>query len=92
MVCKTIKEGMECSFMSDKGCQFNGGNCHPIIEKCEGCQKVLKRPTGDYCLAFPDPAIKWRFGNCSMATHFKASGEKKVQKINPLKASKRRAA
>jgi hypothetical protein len=91
MVCTSVKEGTECSFMSSNGCQFNGGNCHPITEKCEGCQKVVKRPSGDYCLAFPDPAIKWRFGNCSMATHMKAKDEKKNGKVNPLKASKRRA-
>jgi len=91
MVCTSVKEGAECSFMSQNGCQFNGGNCHPITEKCEGCQKVVNRPSGDYCLAFPDPAIKWRFGNCGMATHLKAKDEKKTGKVNPLKASKRRA-
>lgn len=91
MVCTSVKEGTECSFMSNKGCQFNGGNCHPIIEKCEGCQKIVNRPSGDYCLVFPDPAIKWRVGNCSMATHTKAANEKKNGKTNPLKASKRQA-
>lgn len=91
MVCTSVKAGTECSFMSSKGCLFNGGNCYPITENCEGCQKVMKRPSGNYCLVFPDPAIKWRLGNCSMATHMKVGEEKKNGKINPLKASKRRA-
>ena len=89
MVCATVKQGMECAFMGKQGCQFNGGSCHPIIEQCEGCQKVLDLPTGKFCMIFPDPAIKWRLGSCSMATHVKGSKDTKTAKINPLKASKR---
>ena len=91
MVCATIKEGVDCFFMNKTGCQFNGGNCHSIIEQCEGCQRVKEFPTGKYCVKFPDPAIKWQIGTCSMATHVKASIEKGNGKINPLKASKRMA-
>ena len=68
MVCATVKEGVECAFMSKKGCKFNGGNCHIIVEQCEGCQKIFEGPTGKYCMIFPDPSIKWRAGNCNMAT------------------------
>ena len=92
MVCLTVKDGNECAFMSKKGCQFNGGNCHTIIEQCEGCQKVKDFPTGNYCVVFPDPGAKWRIGNCSMASHLKVAGKKGNGKLNPLKASKRRAA
>ena len=92
MVCETVKQGVECFFMSKKGCQFNGGNCHTIVEQCEGCQKVKEFPTGKYCLVFPDPAVKWRIGNCNMATHISKNKKKENGKINPLKASKRRAA
>ncbi|MFH1489636.1 MAG: PxxKW family cysteine-rich protein [Pseudomonadota bacterium] len=88
MVCTTVKEGVECFFMKKNGCQFNGGTCHPIVEQCVGCQKVIEGPTEKYCMNFPDPTVKWKMGKCSMATHVKAAvGE--VQKINPLKASKR---
>ena len=92
MVCTTVKEGVECSFMSKKGCQFNGGACHPIIEQCEVCQKVTDLPAGKYCSVFPDPSAKWRSGNCSMATHIEKDVGKGTRKINPLKASKRKAA
>ncbi len=91
MVCGTVKEGYDCYFMSKKGCQFNGGACHPVIEQCDGCQKTREFSTGKYCLIFPDPVIKWRVGSCNMATHLKATNEKGTGKINPLKASKRGA-
>ena len=91
MVCSTVKEGYECSFMGKQGCQFNGGTCHTIVEECEGCNKVQDFPSGKYCLVFPDPSAKWRIGNCSMATHLKATEgkDKAGVKLNPLKASKR---
>ncbi|UCF86287.1 MAG: PxxKW family cysteine-rich protein, partial [Desulfobacteraceae bacterium] len=40
----------------------------------------------------PDPPAKWRHGNCNMATHLQATAQKGNGKLNPLKASKRRAA
>ena len=89
MVCTSVKEGYECLFMSKKGCQFNGGACHSIIEQCEGCQKVIDFSTGRYCLSFPEPASKWRTGTCNMATHLKETSKKGNGKLNPLKASKR---
>ncbi len=90
MVCVTVKQGTDCFFMKKNGCQFNGGNCHQIVEQCEGCQKVQEFPAGKYCLSFPDPNIRWRVGTCNMATHHvKAVNGKENGKINPLKASKR---
>ena len=88
MICASIKEGVECFFMSKEGCQFNGGSCHPIVEQCEGCQKAQEFPSGVYCISFPEPAVKWRLGTCNMATHIKAEVKKGV-KVNPIKASKR---
>ena len=53
MVCTSVKEGLECSFMTKTGCGYNGGTCHIIIEACEGCQKATEYPSGKYCLYFP---------------------------------------
>ena len=93
MVCTTLKEGYECFFMSKKGCQFNGGACHTIVEQCDGCEKVKEFSAGKYCLVGPDPAAKWRSGSCNMATHAAKAKEKGENgKLNPLKASKRNAA
>jgi len=91
MVCETVKKGFECFFMTKNGCQFNSGACYPIVEQCEGCQKIQELPTGKYCSVFPDPSAKWRLCQCNMATHLKGNGNKGENKrINPLKASKRR--
>ncbi|MFP3927415.1 MAG: PxxKW family cysteine-rich protein [Desulfobacteraceae bacterium] len=90
MDCVTVKPGVDCFFMSKSGCRFNGGHCHPVVEQCEGCQRIGEFPTGRYCLTFPDPSIKWRSGVCPMATHVQAmNGVQANGKINPLKASKR---
>jgi hypothetical protein len=89
MVCQTIKTGSECAFMTKKGCGFNGGSCHVIIDKCEGCNKIIDCTTGQYCKAYPEPEGKWRSGNCPTASHIKKEIKEATQKINPLKASKR---
>lgn len=91
MVCTSAKEGSDCFFMSKKGCEFNGGICHAIVEQCGDCQKVQEFPTGKYCSVFPDPTAKWRVRNCNMATHLKGTSKKEKGKVNPLKASKRTA-
>lgn len=90
MICVSVKEGVDCVFMSKKGCEFNGGACHPVVEECQGCDKAVAYLSGTFCVSFPDPSVKWRRGPCNMATHIKAQS-KKMAKINPLKASKRAA-
>ncbi len=89
MVCQTVKSGSECAFMTKKGCGFNGGSCHTIIDKCEGCNKIIDFTTGQYCRVYPEPSSKWLSGNCPTASNIKREIKEAVQKINPLKASKR---
>lgn len=89
MVCQTVKVGSECAFMTKKGCGFNGGTCHVIIDKCENCNKIMEFSEGNYCKVYPDPSSKWFSGNCPTATHIKKEITEATQKINPLKASKR---
>ncbi|HAY21556.1 MAG TPA: hypothetical protein DCY27_05210 [Desulfobacterales bacterium] len=90
MDCVTIKAGQPCNFMTKKGCSFNGGRCHEIIDKCEGCDRILETESGRYCAATPNPEAKWRSGTCNLATHVKnATSGGKTVKINPIKASKR---
>jgi len=88
MICETIRKGSECGFMTAKGCSYNGGRCHEAVEQCNGCQRKAQFNAGWYCTAFPEPARKWKNGNCNMATHIVVATEAKA-KINPLKASKR---
>jgi hypothetical protein len=92
MHCVSVKEGVDCTFMTKKGCSFNGGKCRQAVESCEGCDRRLFLEDGTYCGTFPDPAAKWRMGACNLATHVKNGKKETVQKINPLKASKRNAA
>ncbi|MEA3280668.1 MAG: PxxKW family cysteine-rich protein [Thermodesulfobacteriota bacterium] len=89
MVCTTIKKGVECPFMSTKGCSYNGGICHEIVEQCNGCDRSAEFSSRWYCTAYPDPSLKWKNGNCNFASHVKVSSTASKTKINPLKASKR---
>jgi len=93
MVCKTVRDGMECVFMKKSGCGYNGGTCHPIIDKCEGCDRIDELPSGKYCSVYPNPRLKWKNHDCNFATHIKKdSATKSKPTLNALKASKRKAA
>ena len=89
MQCQTMKPGMECIFMKKSGCSYNGGQCHPIVEQCEGCQRVMELASGKMCLSFTEPKIKWSKGTCPLATHVKREYKVTNRRLNPLKASKR---
>ncbi len=89
MVCTTIKNGTECPFMTSKGCTYNNGTCQQIIDKCDGCNRTIEMSTGWYCASCPEPSIKWKTGNCNLATHVVTAPAKTKAKLNPIKASKR---
>lgn len=89
MICQTVKVGIDCGFMAKKGCGFKGGACLPVVDQCNGCTKIMDLPAGRYCRVFPEPAVKWASGRCAMASHLKIEVKEQIQKINPLKASKR---
>ena len=89
MICTTVKNGQECPFMSAKGCSYNGGVCHQIVEQCDGCGRRAEVASGWYCSSCPDPGLKWKRGNCNLATHMANTAAESKAKLNPLKASKR---
>ena len=89
MICTTIREGLDCTFMTHQGCSFNGGHCGAVVEQCESCKFVVDFPTGKYCQVFPDPASKWTLGACNLASHVDRKKIVVEHKVNPLKASKR---
>ncbi len=91
MLCVTLKKGVPCAFMTQKGCTFNGGQCHPIVDPCQGCTKTLENESNTYCSIAPHPAQKWARGSCNFATHVERQTAERAQKLNPLKASKRAA-
>lgn len=89
MKCTTIREGMECTFMAAKGCGYKNGVCHEIVDQCRGCGRTLEVASGWYCSACPEPVVKWKAGNCNLATHVTTTVAETSQKINPMKVSKR---
>lgn len=91
MQCVTLKKGVECAFMTRKGCTFNGGQCHPVVDSCNGCSRAITIADTTFCSVAPDPASKWVRGVCNFATHTERKAVEQTQKLNPLKASKRAA-
>lgn len=61
----------------------------PIIDKCEGCERVMTDDGASYCRTYLNPGAKWRLGICNFATHQKPEIKVVKVRINPLKASKR---
>ncbi len=77
---------------TEQGVFLNGFLLQPIVEQCQGCERIKEFAGNQYCSSYPQPAAKWRHGACNFATHIKASVDKQGQvKVNPLKASKRAA-
>lgn len=75
---------------TDEGLRYNGFILEPVVEKCNGCERIVARDGSEYCTTYPSPAAKWSGGVCNFATHVRASMDKQGNvKVNPLKASKR---
>ncbi len=73
-----------------EGVAVNGFVLTPIIDKCEGCDRVREFEEEKFCSSYPVPESKWATGRCNFATHVKAQTQT-AAKVNPLKASKRAA-
>ena len=75
---------------TDAGVVVKGVPVKPVIDKCEGCERVRVFDDQKFCSSYPMPERKWVGGNCNFATHIQAEASAKVKaKVNPLKASKR---
>ena len=91
MICTTVRNGVDCTFMTKKGCSYNGGACHEIVEQCKGCNRIIEFDSASYCGTVPEPSLKWKHGICNLATHVKMAATTTQAKLNPIKASKRAA-
>jgi hypothetical protein len=89
MQCQTVLAGTECTFWGKSGCVFEGNTCQPIVEQCNGCDRVVEGSIGKVCSVAPSPAQKWAVNLCNFATHQKIDKKVVELRINPLKASKR---
>ena len=74
---------------TDTAAKFSDGSFLPVIDKCEGCGRIVEVDSSKYCDAFMNPGAKWRLGFCNLATHAKPEVVIVKTRINPLKASKR---
>ena len=61
----------------------------PVIDQCEGCDRIVKEGDTAHCATYINPAAKWRLGICNFATHAKPEIKVVKVRINPLKAAKR---
>lgn len=85
---KTIS--LEGAVKTDAGLNYKGVIMETIVEKCEGCDRVVLFEDASYCTTYAQPALKWAKGKCNFATHTREADKVKA-KVNPLKASKRAA-
>ena len=60
-----------------------------IIDKCDGCERIVEEDSAKYCRTYRSPEAKWRLGLCNFATHAKPELKLVKVRVNPLKASKR---
>ena len=79
-----VREISVCPHLIKDKCVYKDG-CQPVIDKCEGCAKVID----GYCGTYPEPSLKWKNGDCNFATNIVREIKSK-KKINPIKASRRR--
>lgn len=68
---------------------YSDGRFKPVIDKCEGCERIVEAEGAKYCRSFLDPSAKWRLGICNFATHAKPEITVAKIRVNPLKAAKR---
>ena len=59
-----------------EGVVVNGFVVSPIIDKCEGCDRVRTFEEQQFCGSYPNPAKKWFDGRCNFATHIKTESGK----------------
>ncbi|PID71623.1 MAG: hypothetical protein CSB34_06495 [Desulfobulbus propionicus] len=69
--------------------KFSDGQFQPVIEKCEGCERIVEVEKTKYCNTYAQPGAKWRLGICNFATHDKPEVKIVKVRVNPLKAAKR---
>ena len=71
---------------------FSERNFQPVVESCEGCDRVVEELGSQFCRSYLKPEAKWKLGICNFATHAKPEIKVVTVRINPLKAAKRASA
>ena len=68
---------------------YSSGFFSPVVEQCDGCERIIEVDSNKYCKSYALPESKWKLGICNFATHQKPEIKIVAVKINPLKAAKR---
>jgi len=68
---------------------YSDGRFQPVVDKCEGCERITEESGTQFCKSYINPEAKWRLGICNFATHAKPEIKITKVRINPLKAAKR---
>ena len=68
---------------------YSSGFFNPVVEKCDGCDRIIEVDNSKFCQTYALPEAKWKLGICNFATHVKPEIKVAKVKINPLKAAKR---
>ncbi len=69
--------------------QYASGMFKPVIEQCDGCERIVEADAVKYCRTYTNPGSKWKLGICNFATHKKPEIVAATIRVNPLKAAKR---
>lgn len=75
--------------MVEAALKYSNGEFKPVIDKCDGCERVIEESGTQFCRTFLNPAAKWKLGICNFATHERPEILVAKVRINPLKAAKR---
>jgi hypothetical protein len=68
---------------------YTTGIFNPVIDRCDGCDRVIEVESQKFCKTYSAPVAKWKLGICNFASHVKLEVQTSNIKVNPLKASKR---
>lgn len=74
---------------SNDALTYSARSFQPVIDQCDGCERIVEEQDSKYCTTYINPASKWRLGICNFATHAKPEIKVVKVRINPLKAAKR---
>ncbi|XOF34537.1 MAG: PxxKW family cysteine-rich protein [Candidatus Electrothrix sp. YB6] len=74
---------------TSKAGTYSTTSFQPVIEQCNGCDRIVEENENQYCKTYVNPAAKWRLGICNFATHAKPEIKAVKVRLNPLKAAKR---
>mgnify|MGYP001826893087 CR=1 FL=1 len=75
--------------MQEAATNYKARNFRPVIEKCDGCERIVEEGGEKYCQSYLKPEAKWKLGICNFATHAKPEITVTKVRVNPLKAAKR---